>query len=53
MADKLEDYDFFYPEVPECPAGFYKLARGNNDLTYWPNMVLRGLKCLHINFDKF
>ena len=29
-----------------------KLAEGKNDLTHWPNMVLRGLKELHISFDK-
>jgi len=28
-----------------------QLAPGKNDLTHWPNMVLRGLKCLHITFD--
>ena len=29
-----------------------QLAEGKNDLTHWPNMVLRGLKALHIRFDK-
>ena len=29
-----------------------QLAEGKNDLTHWPNMVLRGLKALHISFDK-
>lgn len=29
-----------------------RLAEGRNDLTHWPNMVLRGLKELHITFDK-
>ena len=29
-----------------------RLIAGKNDLTHWPNMVLRGLKCLHISFDK-
>ena len=29
-----------------------QLAEGKNDLTHWPNMVLRGLKELHITFDK-
>ena len=29
-----------------------QLAPGKNDLTHWPNMVLRGLKELHITFDK-
>jgi cytochrome P450 len=29
-----------------------RLAPGKNDLTHWPNMVLRGLKCLHITFDE-
>jgi cytochrome P450 len=29
-----------------------RLAEGKNDLTHWPNMVLRGLKELHITFDK-
>jgi cytochrome P450 len=29
-----------------------QLAAGKNDLTHWPNMVLRGLKALHITFDK-
>ena len=28
-----------------------QLAEGKNDLTHWPNMVLRGLKELHITFD--
>jgi cytochrome P450 len=28
-----------------------QLADGKNDLTHWPNMVLRGLKELHITFD--
>jgi hypothetical protein len=28
-----------------------QLAPGKNDLTHWPNVVLRGLKCLHITFD--
>jgi cytochrome P450 len=28
-----------------------RLAEGKNDLTHWPNMVLRGLKELHITFD--
>lgn len=29
-----------------------QLAPGKNDLTHWPNVVLRGLKELHITFDK-
>jgi len=29
-----------------------RLAEEKNDLTHWPNMVLRGLKELHITFDK-
>jgi cytochrome P450 len=29
-----------------------ELAPGKNDLSHWPNMVLRGLKELHITFDK-
>ena len=29
-----------------------RLAPGKNDLKHWPNMVLRGLKALHISFDK-
>ncbi|WP_238946681.1 cytochrome P450 [Seongchinamella unica] len=29
-----------------------QLAEGKNDLSHWPNMVLRGLKSLHITFDK-
>ena len=29
-----------------------QLAPGSNDLTHWPNMVLRGLKELHITFDR-
>ena len=29
-----------------------QLAEGKNDLTHWPNMVLRGLKQLQITFDK-
>lgn len=29
-----------------------QLAEGKNDLTHWPNVVLRGLKELHICFDK-
>ncbi len=29
-----------------------RLAEGKNDLSHWPNMVLRGLKELHITFDK-
>ena len=28
-----------------------RLATGKNDLNHWPNMVLRGLKSLHITFD--
>jgi cytochrome P450 len=28
-----------------------QLAPGKNDLTHWPNMVLRGLKSLHITFE--
>ena len=28
-----------------------QLAEGKNDLTHWPNMVLRGLKELHITFE--
>ena len=30
----------------------FRLAPGKNDLTHWPNVVLRGLKELHITFDK-
>jgi cytochrome P450 len=29
-----------------------RLAEGKNDLTHWPNIVLRGLKELHITFDR-
>ena len=29
-----------------------QLAGGKNDLSHWPNMVLRGLKQLHITFDR-
>ena len=29
-----------------------QLAEGKNDLTHWPNVVLRGLKELHITFDR-
>jgi cytochrome P450 len=29
-----------------------RLAPGKNDLTHWPNVVLRGLKELHITFDR-
>ena len=29
-----------------------QLAPGKNDLSHLPNMVLRGLKELHITFDK-
>jgi cytochrome P450 len=29
-----------------------QLAEGKNDLTHWPNMVLRGLKELHITFGR-
>lgn len=29
-----------------------QLVDGKNDLTHWPNMVLRGLKELHITFDR-
>lgn len=29
-----------------------RLAPDRNDLTHWPNVVLRGLKSLHITFDK-
>jgi cytochrome P450 len=29
-----------------------QLAADKNDLTHWPNVVLRGLKMLHITFDK-
>jgi cytochrome P450 len=29
-----------------------RLAEGKNDLTHWPNKVLRGLKELHIEFDR-
>ena len=29
-----------------------RLAPDKNDLTHWPNVVLRGLKSLHITFDK-
>ena len=28
-----------------------RLAEGKNDLTHWPNVLLRGLKELHITFD--
>jgi cytochrome P450 len=28
-----------------------QLAKGANDLTHWPNIVLRGLKELHITFE--
>lgn len=28
-----------------------QLAPGKNDLSHWPNVVLRGLKSLHITFD--
>jgi cytochrome P450 len=29
----------------------FQLAPGKNDLTHWPNMMLRGLKCLHMTFE--
>ncbi len=29
-----------------------RLAEGKNDLSHWPNMVLRGLKALYITFDR-
>jgi len=29
-----------------------RLAEGRNDLSHWPNVVLRGLKELHITFDR-
>ena len=29
-----------------------QLAPGKNDLTHWPSMVLRGLKELHITFER-
>lgn len=29
-----------------------RLAPGRNDLKHWPNMLLRGLKKLHITFEK-
>jgi cytochrome P450 len=29
-----------------------RLAQGRNDLSHWPNLVLRGLKSLHIVFDR-
>ena len=29
-----------------------QLVAGKNDLTHWPNVVLRGLKELHITFDR-
>ena len=29
-----------------------QLVEEKSDLTYWPNIVLRGLKALHISFDK-
>ena len=29
-----------------------RLAPGKNDLSHWPNLVLRGLKELHITFEK-
>jgi len=28
-----------------------QLAEGKNDLTHWPNVVLRGLKSLHITYE--
>jgi cytochrome P450 len=28
-----------------------RLAEGKNDLTHWPNVVLRGLKALHITYE--
>jgi len=28
-----------------------RLVEGKNDLTHWPNVVLRGLKSLTISFD--
>ena len=30
----------------------FKIIEDKSDLTYWPNIVLRGLKGLHISFDK-
>jgi cytochrome P450 len=30
----------------------FRLAEGKNDLTHWPNVVLRGIKELHITFDR-
>ena len=29
-----------------------KLNEEKSDLSYWPNIVLRGMKSLHITFDK-
>jgi len=29
-----------------------QLAPGKNDLSHWPNVVLRGMKSLHITFDR-
>ena len=29
-----------------------ELIEDKSDLTYWPNIVLRGLKGMHIRFDK-
>ncbi len=29
-----------------------RLVEEKSDLSYWPNIVLRGLKELHIRFDK-
>jgi cytochrome P450 len=30
----------------------FSIVEDKSDLTYWPNIVLRGLKELHIRFDK-
>ena len=30
----------------------WRLTEGRNNLRHWPNMILRGLEELHIQFDK-
>lgn len=30
----------------------WRLTEGKNDLSHWPNLILRGLNGLHIGFDK-
>ena len=32
--------------------GNWRLTEGSNNLRHWPNMILRGLEQLHIQFDR-